>query len=504
LPGGGGIAGGGIRPGGGGGGIAGGGIRPGDRPGTRPGGGGAGEQWRPGDNRPGGGDRPIIGGGGRPGRPGYRPGDGNVVIGGGNNIIGGGNNNWNNWGINNRPGGDWWSQNHNYGQWHDQWHDSWYNHCNNNHNWYNGCWNNNWGSGWYAPLAAGAVGWGLGSWYNNYAYGSGGYYNPYYTESVAPYDYSQPVVVNYYSPTDYGAGTTAQVVATQPAATPQVAAQPPAPTQSELAQAQFDQGLAEFKAGNYAEALTQFDATLRQLPQDSVVHEVRALDLFALGQYQQSAAGLNALLATAPGMDWTTMASLYGNVDEYTKQLRALEQHCKSNPKDAPASFVLAYHYLVAGHQDAAINALRTVVREQPKDMIAKRMLDSLAPATSPSSATASAAPTPATPPAPGATGGGSEQQTDLVGTWTAKAGDAAIDLTIGDDSQFTWKVTQPGKPAVELQGGLTASSDTLILESQGQGSMIGRVNSAGPDKWQFVMAGGPPNDPGLSFQRAK
>jgi tetratricopeptide (TPR) repeat protein len=396
--------------------------------------------------------------------------------------------------------------------WHDHWHDHWHNNWNNNYinhryTWYNGAWNNNWGSGWYAPLAAGAIGWGLGSWYSSYAYG-GGYYNPYYASSMAmPYDYSQPVVVTNY--------VTAPAV--DQGIIPQVAAAPPPVAQSDAAQEQFDQGLAQFKAGNYQQALTQFDATLRQLPNDPVVHEVRALDLFALGQYQQAAASLNSLLATAPGMDWTTMAGLYGNIDDYTEQLRALEQHCKANPQDASASFVLAYQYLVTGHQDAAVHALEAVVRDQPKDVVAKRMLASLSPASAPAAATASPPPPPASvppnalptappPPAAPATAEspGSAPQTDLVGSWQAKAGDSSIDLTIADDSQFTWKATQPGKPPIELAGGLTATSDTLVLESQGQGSMIGRVKSDGPDQWHFVLAGGPPSDPGLSFQRLK
>ena len=108
-----------------------------------------------------------------------------------------------------------------------------------------------------------------------------------------------------------------------------------------------------------------------------------------MGAYKSAAAGLNSLLATAPGMDWTTMAGLYGNVDDYTQQLRKLEQHCRANVKDASAYFVLAYQYLVTGHQEAAVDALKIVVREQPKDATAKRMLDSLAPATPAATATA-------------------------------------------------------------------------------------------------------------------
>ena len=88
------------------------------------------------------------------------------------------------------------------------------------------------------------------------------------------------------------------------------------------------------------------------------------------------------------------------------------------------------------------------------------------------------------------------------MGSWQAQAGDSSINLTIGDDSQFTWKATQAGKPAVELKGELTATSDMLILENKEQGSMVGRVTSGGPDKWQFAMNGAPPNDPGLSFVR--
>lgn len=416
-----------------------------------------------------------------------------MIIGGGNNIIHGGNNNWNNWGINNRPGGNW--ANNNWNQWHNNWHD----HCiNDHHNWYHGCWNNHWGGGWYAPLAWGAVGWGLGSWYGS-GYGGAAYYNPYYVAAPAvPYDYSQPVVVNNYIPVDTGAvgGTVTNTI-------PQTAATPPPPNAA--AMAEFDQGMADFKAGNYQQAITRFDAALKQLPGDPVVHEVRALALFAVGNYQAAGASLNSLLATAPGMDWTTMASLYGNVDDYTKQLRALETYCKSNPKDAAAYFVLAYQYLVTGSQDSAISALKVVVREQPKDVTAKRMLDSLVPPnTPPATATASTALPPPPPTAEATTTAANAGETDLVGTWRAKAGDSAIDLTIGDDSQFTWKASQPGKPAIELKGDLVATSDTIVLDSPEQGSMVGRVKSAGPNKWQFAINGGPPDDPGLSFERVK
>jgi tetratricopeptide (TPR) repeat protein len=257
----------------------------------------------------------------------------------------------------------------------------------------------------------------------------------------------------------------------------------------------FDEGLAQFKAGSYDQALAKIDSALKSLPKDPVLHEVRALCLFALGRYKESAATLNALLASAPGMDWTSMSSLYGSADDYTAQLRKLEARIKSNPTDAPAIFVLAYHYLVIGQNDAAIEALRQVVKLQPKDATAQRMLASLAPPEE-----KPADPPPPTPDKPAPAG----PTTDLVGSWLAKSGNATIQLTIDDQSQFTWRATPQGKPPVELTGTMATTADTIALESKDQGAMVGKVKSGGPDKFTFVMQGMPPSDPGLAFERAK
>ena len=334
-------------------------------------------------------------------------------------------------------------------------------------------------------MAWGAVGWGLGALTSGWGYGSG-YYNPYYSSGVAstPYDYSQPVVVNNYNDPN-------AVAATDPnAPAPTEVAQSPADQQS---LAVFDDGLAKFKAGDYQGALDQFNVALKDRPTDPVVHEVRALALFALGDYQQAGAALNSLLSSAPGMDWTTMSGLYGNPDDYTAQLRKLEAYCGEHRDDAAAYFVLAYQYLVLGSKDTAIKALEVVVKNQPKDVTAKRMLDALVPAdATPGSAVAATSPPPTPPPAPtpSGTAAAAAPQTDLVGTWRATAAGTVIDLTVTADSQFTWKAAQAGKPPLQLQGQLTATSDELDLASKDQGNMSGSVKSQGPNKWQFVLAG--------------
>lgn len=478
-----------------------------DRPGTlpgrpgsgldRPGAGGGGEQWKP--------DRPWIGGGGnqgnwnnnnRPDRPwigGNRPhiGD-NTVINNNtrNNFINNSNNvNINNW---NRPGwgvgGGNWNNGWNHDHWHDHWHDNYIN--NHYHGWYHGCWNGHYGNNWYAPWAVGVTAWGLGS-LAGWGYGTS-YYNPYYVASATPiYNYSQPVVVqNYYTTDDTGA----QV----PAA--------PQPTAEQLQP--FDAGLAQFKAGDYAGALQKFDQALRGVPNDPVIHEVRALTLFALDRYQEAGAALNALLASSPGMDWTTMSGLYGDPNAYTEQLRKLEAYCRANQTDAAALFALTYQYLVIGQQDTAVTLLKHIVKLQPKDLVAARMLSSLEPeqtaAADPATPATPAPATPATPATPTAPAAADAPQTDLVGSWKATAGKTTIELSITEDSQYTWQAATADEKPVKLEGQLTTAPDAIILSNEAQGDMMGKVKSLGPDKFDFTIAGSPPNDPGLSFSRVK
>ncbi|MGC4005589.1 MAG: tetratricopeptide repeat protein [Pirellulales bacterium] len=421
----------------------------------------------------------MIGGGGN--RPNWN--NGNTNINNINNIANHiNNNNWNNININNRPGWGWgggprpgW----------DNWSNHWYDHHipGHYHGWYHGGWNGNWANNWYVPFAIGVTtGWATTALWNNWGYGYN-YYNPYYAASAAPvYDYAQPVVVNNYV-------QSGDTVASDPNAAPAVAPEPTAGQR--LAFTYIDQAREEFKNGDYAAALRFAESALAKSPGDPVVHEFRALCLFALGKYQEAAAGLNALLATSPGMDWTTLSGLYGDIDDYTKQLRALEQHCKANPRDGAAAFDLAYQYLVTGNTEAAISALQVVVAAQPKDGVAKRMLAALKPPTE-------TAPTPEPTPDPNA------PTTDLVGTWTAKTPDTTIQLTVTDDSHFTWKAKPTGKPEITLTGDLSSSEDTLVLQSEKEGSMVGKVKSGGADAFQFTLVGAQADQGGLSFTRMR
>jgi hypothetical protein len=140
----------------------------------------------------------------------------------------------------------------------------------------------------------------------------------------------------------------------------------------------FDAARAAFKAGDYATALGRVNRALKQAPSDIVMHEFRALTLFARGAYRDATAGIYAVLAVGPGWDRSTLMSFYPNEATYTTQLRALERYQQENPNAADGHFLLAYHYLTLEQRSQAIQQLQQVVRLQPGDRLAAELLKAL------------------------------------------------------------------------------------------------------------------------------
>ncbi len=334
--------------------------------------------------------------------------------------------------------------------------------------------------------------------YGGYGYGSTLYdwgYSPYYN----PYNNPAEVVVQ--QPIAYDYSQPISTTATQPAQ-----------AMSDQAATSFDQARAAFKLGNYSLALDLTDQALRQLPNDVALHEFRALALFALQRYDEAATALYAVLSTGPGWDWPTLIGLYSDVNVYTGQLRALESAIRQNPQSAAARFVLAYHYITAGHLDAGISQLKDVTELQPRDIVASQLLRQLQQATQGAPGLAPTAPAPvpaaagATPPAAIATTSFSVREGNLTGTWTAEpSADTTIRLTLAGGGHFTWKVTSQGK-AQEFQGDETYGNGILTLVRSAQDAqppMVGRVTWRDDDHFTFKIMAGPPDDPGLSFTRS-
>jgi tetratricopeptide (TPR) repeat protein len=328
--------------------------------------------------------------------------------------------------------------------------------------------------------------WALGSSLYNWGYSS--YANPYYYEEVM----AQPIVIEQ---TVAGEPQTVTVPAytydySQPIDTQ------PAPPSAEVADpaiGKFDSARAAFGAGDYAGALQLTDDALKVLPNDATLHEFRGLVLFAVGKYDLAAGPLYSVLSVGPGWDWTTMAGLYPNIDVYTSQLRKLEAFVSANLKSTAGRFVLAYHYLTQGHTDEAVSQLKEVVALAPQDTLSAQLVKQFSPpATAPETPSTPTAPAPVAAPA---------KQGNLAGNWTARpAGGTTIDLLMGDDQTFVWKVTANGKPR-QLSGKWSLADTLLTLAQDGEGgALVGRITWQAEDKWTFRAVGTGPEDQGLVF----
>ena len=358
------------------------------------------------------------------------------------------------------------------------WADDYYGHHNG---WYHGGWCDHWGNYWNhmwsehtAAMVLGTTMWGLNRM--SYWFGYGSYENPYYSEPLVvdntTIDYSEPF-----------AAPPAEVVSGEPAKEPSPL--PPGVTAEGMKN--FDAARAAFYDKNYSAALESTNKALASMPKDAVIHEFRALVLFALGKYKDAATALHPVLAVGPGWDWTTMRSLYPDIETYTKQMRALENYVGDHPKEADAHFLLAYHYLTMGHTDNAVTELQDVQKLLPRDTVSLQLLQMLGKAPPPQEAVAE-----------------SDTKIDtakLIGTWNATRGSkAAFELTLGKDKDFTWTYRE-GKKKEQVKGAYALNGNVLALEPDAGGIMLADITEPKDGTFVFRVDGAPKTDPGLTFK---
>ncbi len=382
------------------------------------------------------------------------------------------------------------------------------------HNWHHGSWNYGWNRQWnryhtrpayrppayYPPgyhyhrhdhsSAGSAVAWGLAAWtLGSLAFDTG--YNSYRNPYPAPPVQTRTTVINYTQPLS--------VVAAKEAPEPEEAAL----TSEEKSTAAIERARAEFRNGDYLAALKSTDESISYTPGDSTLHEFRALCLFALGRYGDAAGVLNPVLASGPGWDWATMANFYPDSETYTGQIRKLEAYVESKPDSADAHFLLGYHYMVAGFIDEAHGMFDTVTRLQPADTVAAQ-LRNLAESSSPNAEDEEA------PEAESLTGTPEPAEgvvvepidpSDIEGSWKAASADGkAIVLALDPAGTFTWNYEGASDGKV-LTGDWSIDEEGRLVLAADDVQMVADISLI-ENTLQFVLAGSPVGDPGLSFVR--
>ena len=258
----------------------------------------------------------------------------------------------------------------------------------------------------------------------------------------------------------------------------------------------LDAARAAFTQGDYTGALSKCDQAIGLLPNSTAAHEFRGLALFALHRYKEAAAPVYAVLSIGPGWDWATLSGFYPRPDVYAEQLRALEQYMAANPSVAEAKFLLGYHYMIGGHNDAAAEQFKAAAKLNPQDHLSAQLASALAPAAVP----LPPAPGAATVPAPASAPAKPVDASMLAGVWTTTLADGVtITLNLTPDARYTWKFAQNGKPQ-EFSGGYAVADNLLILKEGNSPAMVGQVTPLSDNRFNFKLAGDNPSDPGLTF----
>ncbi len=368
--------------------------------------------------------------------------------------------------------------------------------------WYGSSWNGGWNTGYYHHHynyygfggyrppgyyhndVAEAIGWGLVGWSLGalvYDIGYHSYYNPYPV---------RPVPVLYGEPVNYSQPITQVAVRSAPADDAAIA------LSTSKSESLIGESQSAFKQKNYLVALELADKAIAESPGDGALHEYRALVLFALGKYGDAAGVLNPVLASGPGWDWSTMIALYDAQETYTDQLQKLEAYTEQKPDAADTHFLLGYHYMVCGHLDLATPQFDTAARLMPNDSVSKELAELTRSSAKPGEESAPQnADQPAEAPAPQPV-----PLEKLAGTWVStREGGGAITLSFANDGKFNWSFVKEGKTS-EFSGEYSINDNGLLVLDSKESQMVASVDLPQDKEMKFVLAGGPPADPGLAF----
>ncbi|RPI85951.1 MAG: hypothetical protein EHM42_06365 [Planctomycetaceae bacterium] len=285
-----------------------------------------------------------------------------------------------------------------------------------------------------------------------------------------------------------------------------------------LAFGQLSRALDLMRGRDYGQSLSVLDSILTEDPTDVGLQELRALALFGLGRYDEAAETLYSGLSVAPGCDWTTLIFCFGKLDDYNQSMAALREFVKSNPSSAAGQFLLGYHFMTQGHEDAARVRFQRAFEREPRDQVSRMMLELLPDPKSPATA---APPAPVLPPLAGAPpvadqhADESEAETEeefaertareaapYLGVWNATGADGApVSLELQSNGAFRWQHSAPNRAFVS-DGRFEINGDLMALQFATGALLITRLSPADKDQIVVQPVRSPPGCSGLTFSR--
>ena len=164
-----------------------------------------------------------------------------------------------------------------------------------------------------------------------------------------------------------------------------------APTAAQAPQDFAALGEAAFHAGDYQGAAKNFRHALVDDPENATLVLLLSQSLFATGQFEEAAGAAQSALQQIPKENWNVVVAnykeLYGNQQDYTDQLRALETASEKTASPA-LQFLLGYHYGYLGYPREAVRELDKGLKLMPQDTVAQELRGvfnaQLSPATTP------------------------------------------------------------------------------------------------------------------------
>ena len=143
-----------------------------------------------------------------------------------------------------------------------------------------------------------------------------------------------------------------------------------------------DRGLAAFRDGRYREAADAFRLACETNQGDPAAELYAGHALFAIGRYHDGVKYLRRALELQPRIAFLTfdMRDDYRDRTEFEQQFKALEEALRIAPRDEDRLFMLGYVLYYGGQRDRAYEPFARLLRIDPRDSVARRLMEACQP----------------------------------------------------------------------------------------------------------------------------